>query len=231
MELRLYWQIVRRRWWVPVAVVVIALAASFAMRLLRPPSYPYQVAIRFSMGLAPEPKTGNEYHYDRYYTYLTSEYLIDDFSEVVKSGAFAQAVSQRLAATDEPIQVPAGAIQGSAQTGVQHRILTVRITWGEPDALRHIADAVVAELQENNARYFAQLGAEGAEVFLLDPPHVYQLGPGMREKLDLPIRLVLAIAVGLALAFLWDYADDSVQDRQDLEAMGMRVLAEIPGTR
>ena len=228
MELRLYWRIIRRRWWVPVIVVVVALAASYGMRLLRPTSYPYQVAMRFSMGLAPEPKTGDAYHYDRYYTYLTSEYLIDDFSEVVKSGAFAQAVSQRLAQTDEPIQVPAGTIQGSAQTGIQHRILTVHITWGEPDALQRIANAVVAELQENNARYFAQLGAEGAEVFLLDMPHVYQLGPGLREKLDLPIRLVLALAAGLALAFLWDYLDDSVRNRRDLEAMGMLVLAEIP---
>jgi hypothetical protein len=40
---------------------------------------------------------------------LASEYLVDDMAEVVRSGAFADAVSQRLAG--QGISVPAGAIE------------------------------------------------------------------------------------------------------------------------
>ncbi len=229
MELRQYFAIVRRRWWLPVALMAVVLVASLFLRPSRAPQY--YVSMRFSMGIAPEPQRPNTYNYDRYYTYLTSEYLVDDFSEVVKSAAFAQAVSDRLAQGANPIQVPAGAIQGSTQAGKLHRILSVHIVWSNPDQLRLIADAVVKTLQEDNARFFAQLGAEGAQVFLLDPPTVGVVGAGLREKLDLPIRLILALTAGLALVFLAEYLDNTVRDRAEVEAMGLRVLAEVPRSR
>ena len=156
---------------------------------------------------------------------------MDDFSEVVKSAAFSQVVSDRLAQSAHPIQIPAGAIQGSTQSGKLHRILSVSIIWGDAAQLRLIADAVVQTLQEDNARYFAQLGIEGAQVYLLDPPNVGVVGAGLREKIDLPVRLVLALSAGLALVFLFEYLDTTIHDRSEVEAMGLRVLAEVPRQR
>ena len=49
-----------------------------------------------------------------------------------------------------------------------------------------------------------------------------------REQLDLPLRVLLALAAGIGLAFLWDYLDDSVRDRADLEQMGIAVLGVVP---
>ena len=40
---------------------------------------------------------------------------------------------------------------------------------------------------------------------------------------------VLALAAGIALAFLLDYLDDSVRSPRELEEMGLAVLGEIPG--
>jgi capsular polysaccharide biosynthesis protein len=229
MELRHYWQIICRRWWWPVLLVAIVLVASLATRPQKIPTY--QVSMRFSMGIAPEPTQPNVYNFDRYYTYLTSEYLIDDFSEVVRSAVFAQAVSDRLASSATPIQVPAGAIQGSTQSGKLHRILTLHISWGNAEQLKAIAEAAALTLQQDNARFFAQLGAEGAQVFLLDPPNVFEVGIGLREKMDIPIRLVLALIVGLGLIFLAEYLDNTVHERSELEALGLTVLAEIPQRR
>ena len=65
---------------------------------------------------------------------LTSEYLVDDLGEIVRSQAFAGAVSQRLA--DQGITVPAGAIGASTQPGKLHRILTVNINWPNEAELR-----------------------------------------------------------------------------------------------
>jgi len=224
MELRKYWEIVRRRWWLPVGLVGLVLVIS----LLWPQRAPavYEASLRFTVGLEPEPRTGDYYTYDRYYTWLTSEYIIDDFSEVVKSQAFAQGVSSRL--SDQEIQVPPGAIQGSTVAEKQHRILTLRITGPDPNQVGAIAEAAAAELTENNAQYFAQLGAEGAEVFLIDPPAVGLVPRSLQQRLDLPIRLLLALFVGISLAFLLDYLDDSVRNRGDLEALGLEVLGEIP---
>ncbi len=185
--------------------------------------------MRFAVGVVPEPSTGAYYTYDRYYTWLASEYLVDDLAEVVRSSAFASAVSQRLAM--HGIQVPAGAIQGSTQAGKLHRILSLSITWGQEEELRLIANAAVQTLQEESATFLAQLGAENAHVALIDPPVVGMVGPSLRERLDLPIRLFLALVAGVALAFLLDYLDDSVHGCSDLEALGLQTLAEIPRSR
>ena len=87
MEFRHYWRIVRRRLWI-IAVLVGVLAASYLVSA--PQATPtYTASMRFLLGVRPEPRTADQYAYDYYYTWLTSEYLVDDFAEVVKSRAFA----------------------------------------------------------------------------------------------------------------------------------------------
>ena len=226
MELREYWQIVRRRLWIVVALPLIVAAASLLMRPARVPTY--QASMRFLLGLEPEERTGDYYAYDKYYTWLTAEYLVDDTSEVVRSSAFAKSISDYLASSG--IQVPAGAIQGSTQAGQLHRVLTVSITWGDVKQLGDIANAVVAVLPAEVARHFAQVGTAGVQASLIDPPAVGPVAPGLREKLDLPLRLLLALVAGLALTFLLDFLDDTVRSKHEVEQSGVAVLAEIPPT-
>jgi len=195
--------------------------------LVRPTHAPlYQATMRFMMGLEPEVKSGDYYAYDKYYTWLTAEYLVDDVSELVRSSAFARAVSDRL--TNAGINVPAGAIHGSTQAGQLHRVLTVSIIGGDSTQLADIANAVVAVLPGEITRHFAQVGTSGVYASLIDPPAIGLVGASLREKLDLPIRLFLALAAGIALAFLLDYLDDTVHTRQELEQGEINVLAEIP---
>ncbi len=54
------------------------------------------------------------------------------------------------------------------------------------------------------------------------------MGRPAREQLDLPLRLLLALAAGVALAFLLDYLDDAVRVRGDVERLGLEVIGEIP---
>ncbi len=224
MELRQYWCIVRRRLWVVVALVIAVLVISVIMRSA--PATAYQATMRFMMGLEPEVKTGDYYTYDKYYTWLTAEYLIDDTAALVRSQAFAEAVSSRLTGTG--VTVPAGAVQGSTQTGQLHRILSVHIVWGDAEELSQIANAVVAVLPDQVARHFAQVGSSNVYASLIDPPAIGAVGASLRQKLDLPMRLVLALMAGVALAFVVDYLDTTVHSRQELEQSGLEVLAELP---
>ncbi len=223
MELRLYWRILRRRWWLP-AVLVLATALLLVTRPSPPPTY--VATMRFLVGVRPEPLDPQVYGYDRYYTWLTSEYLIDDFSEVVRGSEFAKRVSARLA--DRGITIPPGAIQGSTQTGKLHRLITISVYWGNPDELGPIAEAVIATVREDSAAFFPQAFGYGTEAILVDGPHVGPVLPGLRQKLDTPIRLMLALLVGLGLVFLWHYLDDTLYDRNDIAGMGLPLLAEIP---
>ncbi len=226
MELRTYWKIILRRWWLPVGLALLVGLLTLVMQKpwqARPASY--NAAMRFNVGIAPERIPG-VYTYDRYYTMLTSEYLVDDLGEIVRSQAFATAVSARLA--DQGIVVPPGAISASTQPGKLHRILTVNVGWGDETQLRAIAEAIAATLTEGSAEFFGQFSAEEADIRLIDPPTISLVGRPAREQLDLPLRVLLGLAAGIALAFLWHYLDATVRERAELEQMGLAVLGEIP---
>ncbi|MFH1085072.1 MAG: hypothetical protein V1772_04850 [Chloroflexota bacterium] len=221
MELRNYWRILQRRLWL-VAALLVAMGLSYVASAPRPtPSY--MAHMRFVVGIRPEPAHGDAYRYDRYYTWLTAEYLVDDLAEVVKSRAFAEDISAAAG-----VAVPAGVIQGATSAGKLHRLLTVTLTWHNDDELGRLAQAVVRTLQEQGGRYFAQLGTEDAVISVVDPPEISVVGPSLRQRLDLPLRLILALIAGVGLAFLADYLDPSVRSRHDLEAAGVAILAEIP---
>lgn len=224
MELREYWSIIRRRWWLPVGLLVVVTLAWLAMQRPWQPQPPvYTTTLSFSVGIQPQEAADGE---ENYYIALTSEYLIDDVAEVVRGSEFAATVSQRLAARG--IAVPAGAIQGSTQTGELHRILHVSTTWGDAGELAAIADAIAATLQEDAQRFMPRLFAQNGAAYLVNRGAISEVGIGLRQRLDLPLRLLIAVLAGVALCFLWHYLDTSVRERKQLETMGLRVLGEIP---
>jgi capsular polysaccharide biosynthesis protein len=220
MELRAYWRVVRRRIWVVVALPALVLISYLALRTDVSPSY--VAGMRFVVGVRPEPAS-EQYTYDRYYTWLTAEYLLDDLAEVVKSQRFARDVADR-----SGLPVPPGAIQGATSAGKLHRILNVSVSWPDPDELGRLAEAVQGVLVDGAGGYFAQLGTEAATVSVIDPPSIHVVGPSLRQRIDLPLRLALGLGAALGLTFLLDYVDDSVRDRRDLQTLGLPVLAEVP---
>jgi capsular polysaccharide biosynthesis protein len=138
-------------------------------------------------------------------------------------------VSERLA--DASLHVPPEIIQGSATTSKHHRILSLQLHWPVQGELALMAQAVADELEENAGTYFQQLGSDTAFATLLDGPRVSQAGPDLRQRLEFPLRLILAFLAGLGLVFLWSYLDDSIRERRELEDMGLAVLGEIPRHR
>ena len=225
MELREYWTILCRRWWIAVGLAVAVGALSLLQ--LRPwQSKPpvYSASMRMLVGVLPVAEQDATAYDPRYYAWLTSEYLVDDFTEVVRSRLFADNVSARLA--DQAITVPAGAIQASAATGKLHRIITLSFTWGDAVQLEQIARAAANELIENTRFYFQQLGTGEAGVTLIDGPSIGAVGGGVRDQIELPLRILLALLVGVGIVFLLHYRDSA-----DVEALGLRVLGEIPRTR
>lgn len=224
MELRQYWRIVYKRLWILIALVAIVLASSLALRPGRPALY--QTSMRFTVAVLPESRSDDYYAYDRYYTWMASEYLVDELTEIVGSEAFARAVSEELAGSD--LDLPAGAIRGSLGADRKHRILTLHLTWGDQAQLGEIANAAAKALRERSADFLGQLGTTDADIRLIDPPRVLPVARSLKDKLDLPIRLFLALVAGVALTFVLDYLDDTVRDRAEVEALGLAVLGEIP---
>lgn len=236
MELREYWQILRRRWSIPVILTLtVALLSAIQLRPWEADPPQFGANMRLLVGVMPAADADVTAYDPRYYAWLTSEYLVDDFTEVVRSQLFAQNVSDRLHAGAENgtpgLEIPAGVIRGSAVTGRQHRIISLELTWGDPAQLAEMAAAAAAELVENAPAYFEQMGTNNADVTLLDPPSVYTVGPSLRTRLEWPLRMGLALIAGIGIAFLLEYLDTSVRTRRHLEELGLTILGEIPRNR
>ena len=217
MELRQYWHIIWRRWWLIAVLLAVVLIVSLVT--YQQPAPVYQANMRFAIGIEGDEPVSVVSGEGRSDAWLASEYLADDLSEVLKGGDMAAKVSERAGFT-----VPAGTIWA----GREHRIMTVSITWGDPDQAQRIAEAVGAIVQDAGAGYFPQLDGVQAKAVLIDGPGIGQVGRSLKDKLDLPIRLFVALVAGIALAFLWDYLDATVRDRAELESLNVRVLGEIP---
>ena len=222
MELRRFLRVILRRWWLvaaPVVVVVAHLAVTY-----HPPPTVYQVVMRFAAGTQP---AGLSLDYDRYYPWLTSEYIANGLADVAETRAFAQAVADRLAergVTADPAAVQAAIVTDNAQS-----ILVVYLTWPDPAQCRVLAEAVADELTQNGAAYFPQLEGLDPAVRLLDSPEPFPLPPSLRAQMLGPtVRLGLALAVGIGLALAWHYFDPTVRDPEELETLGIPVLARIP---
>lgn len=230
MEIREHWAILRRRIWIPITLMGLTLILSlWQMRPWQATLPTYSASMRMLVGVLPNDQADVTAYDPRYYSWLTSEYLVDDFTEVVRSALFAQRVSDRL--SDESITVPPGVIQGSAATGKLHRIITLNFTMANRDQIQAVARAAASELSEDAAFYFKQLGTEGAGVTVIDGPTVGEVGRSLRDQLDLPLRLLMAFLVGVGLAYLLEYLDNSVRSVRDIEALGLPWLGSIPKRR
>ena len=223
MELRQLWKIIRRRWVLALIPAVVVLALGVATWRPAPPAY--NAGVRFVVGQPPGAAAA-EFDEQRYYNWLTSEYIVNGLTDWVRGGKFAEAVSKRLAT--QGIDVPAGAIQGGLAVDNARSMLTISLTAGDATQLEQMLGGVIAVLTEDNAGALPQLGGENALLTQLDEPVVNPISAGIRSQLDLPLRVALALAAGLGLALLAHYIDPTVRDREEVTRAGLSILAEIP---
>jgi capsular polysaccharide biosynthesis protein len=222
MELRTYVHIIRRWWWLILLPRIIIGGIGLAT-YQRPPTT-YGSTVRFTASLPPT--VSGEGFDPNYYSWLTSEYIVGSLSDWIKTGAFAEAVSEELTTRGHPL--PAPAVQGALASDYVRSQLLLYVNTGNPDDTKAIAEAAIMVLQTRNADAFPQLGGENAVVNALDVPSVGAITPGLRSMLDLPIRLGLGLAVGLALAFAAHYLDPRIRSRDDVQLLGLKVIGEIP---
>ena len=200
MELRTYWQILIRRWWLALIPAVVVLGIGWAT--YRRPAPVYQVGIRFTVGYVPE--TSATSLYDKYYAaWLASEYIASGLGEWAKTGDFAAEMSREL--QKQNLDISAAALAGRVATDVKRSMITMYIQGNDARQLEAIATAAIAVMQTRNAQAFPQLGSNGAIVRAMDPPAAGQVPLGLRTQLDLPIRVALALGVGIALVFFAHY--------------------------
>lgn len=230
MELREYWGIIRRRWWLPAAIAVVALLASTVVGLRGATAF--KTDMRLAVSTLPVQDPNAERYFDpTYYSNLDSEYLADDMSEFMTSRAFADEVHRELASSSTPLDVDIDSIMTATRTKKTHRFIDITITTPTFDEGAAIAGSIGRILSDPNhvAQYLTALTAYHTQMEIVTPPVTHRANTVVGLISEIGLRTVIGLIVGLGLAFLLDYLDQSVRTREEAERLlQMPVLAEIP---
>ncbi len=226
MELREYWHVIWSRRLMIGTLLLVTLVVSMGLTYGRPPTYETELRILVKPILPDAPDTG--YYSREYYRTLYVEYAQDDLSEVIKSRRFAADIA-------EHIQTRYGAAPGIAEvvaafeTRKEHR--AVRITVSTPSSrhTKRIGEAAAEVLQTIGWQYVSPEERPQVEVQVIDPPQEPAAPTLLFRALTVVLHVSVALAVGVALAFLLDTFDDRVRTADEVERdLGWPVLAAIP---
>jgi capsular polysaccharide biosynthesis protein len=227
MELRQYIQIVWDRRLIVLATTLVAFVAAAASVLLLPQAATsYQASIQIGV----RPRNFPEESYRRFYEYygfLSSEYLNDDIINIVEGGGFLDAIRARLAPT-RPGAPPNGSIKGKKA----HRVIAFTVSSDRSEDAMDIAKTI-ADLLNNpgptDPRYLEFLSEQRPIMTVIDAPRLTTQSAVRRGAFDIAVRTALGLIVGLGLAFLFHYLDDTIRDRSEVESLtDLPILAEIP---
>jgi capsular polysaccharide biosynthesis protein len=229
MELRGYWSIVWERRLVVVGVTLLALLAAVLSVVALPQPLPsYQATIQLGVSPTRFPEMSYQ-NYSEYYAFLASEFLNDDIINVVEGNGFQDALKARFA------NRPGGAPNGSIKGKKAHRVITFTVSSDRGEDAMTMAQGIqelLANPGPGDPKYLEMFSAQQPRVVTIDAPRLI-VQPGVRRgAFDVAVRTLLGLVVGIALAFLLHYLDDTIRDRADLErALGLPVMAELPGGR
>lgn len=229
MELRQIVKVLLRRWLLVGLPAVIALGFALVGLLEKPVAGGFAASMRFTAATSPDSYEALGYEDGAYYPWLASEYVVNGLVDWVRTSTFTEAVSARLASEDlaiSPLQLRSIITADNARS-----VIDVGVSWPDEAQLGQIASAVAAVLTEDAAGAFPQFGEAGVEVVLLDAPTLSPVPPAITSRLEPVIRFAIGLAAGVALAFLAEYIDPSLHERQQVEALGYSVIAEIPSHR
>jgi capsular polysaccharide biosynthesis protein len=230
LELVALLRVLRRRAWLVLGLPAAVLVLSLATYRAPPPSY--QARLAFAVDV---PRSAIVVGSDEGTAAKIGEALVDDISRILPRDVFAAAVVERL---PEGLAVAPGELASETSATDRHRVADLTVTRALPpgaDAaafqgeLATVAEAVLAELQENADLWFARLGEDEVRLTVIDRPDVMLVEPGLRERLELPLRLLLALAAGLGLALVLHALDPRLYTGSEVvAATGAPLLGWLP---
>jgi len=224
MELRAYAAVLRRHARLIGLITLATLIISTGLALRGPAAY--TATMRLAVSVVPDPRVGDFFKYDSYYSVLTSEYLADDLSELLKSEAIAADVSAEMGQSVEP-----ETIVNLTRTKKTHRLLDIQVSGSDPQAALAIALAYERVLNTKLVNYLAFMQANNGFVRIVNQPKVARTNSLPLTAAEIGLRTMAGLIGAVGLAFLLEYIDDRLRDRRQVESfLGTRVLAEIPST-
>lgn len=219
MELLTVLHILLRRWWlvlIPVIITTALAVPDFLSRRATAGGYAASLQYTAFQSMTAIPRDG-----DYQDIWLSSELTINAFTDWVQGSSFKQEIAARLGGSADVAPLSIFADNGRS-LGV------INFYHPDPAQLEAIVTTAIDVLQTRSQVYYGQLGGEPANVTLIDRSAVVPAPPPLADRFGPFIRSGLGLLAGIGLAFLAHYLDPVVRRREEVEALGLPVIAAIP---
>lgn len=194
-------KLIRRRW----LFFLVPFAAMLAVGIITydAPQPVHTVGLRFIVGQPPY-NAADLREEDRYYSWVTSEYIVAAVADWASGTQFPELVADRLAA--DGVEVSPNALQAQFSVERVRSMLTFSVTtWPDEAETEQIMLAVIDVLANENQEMLPILGDYPAEIVPIDVPRVDTIPPAVTDQLSLFMRVGAAITAGLAGVFLAEW--------------------------
>jgi capsular polysaccharide biosynthesis protein len=203
MELRLYLDILRRRWPLVAAVPLLVALVSAAAALMRPARYESAALLLVTRGDAPPGSTAG-------LTYQADDTTAEDLPAIVAGAPFRRDLAAELA--ERGLSYDEAALAEALRSGHQEHVVTIAAQTGDPADAPAIVGAAVDLVGRNGLRYWGDPNATperpGLRVALLDPPEGGRRVNGAQAiAVDVALRTLLGFLAASGIAFLMHYLD------------------------
>ena len=222
-EIRLYVIVLLRRWpflLVPMVVVTVLGLARFSV-----PQPTYKTSVQYIVSQDPTISAESNEE-SRQFVWLNSQYVVNTITDWSNGTEFAGRVAAEM--RTKGFDIETGEVAAALETGTIRSKLEVFIDHPEEDIVGAMAEAATIVLNRDNLEAIPQLGQDPALITPIDEIEVEIVAAGLKGYLDLPIRLVIAAAMGIAVALFAEYIDPKIRTRQQIAAIRLPLIGEIP---
>jgi len=221
MEIADYLRLLRHRWKLIVAVVVLAVLAALAASLVTTPKYAASTQLFVST-------TGQDTTAAAYQGGLFSQQRVTSYAELIQGQQVAQRVVDTLKLPMTAAQV-AGEVSASVTTNTV--ILGVTVTDASPQRARDIANTLSDQFTKLVAELETPQGSTtaAAKVTVVQQASLPTSPVVPKTTRNIALGAVVGLLLGVGLAVLRDRLDNTVKDRREVvEATQAAVVGAIP---
>jgi capsular polysaccharide biosynthesis protein len=229
MELRHYFDIVRRSWPLVVGLPLLVALLTIALWFVLPGRYGTQVTMLVTQQqIATNQTDALLPDYNNFNSWAASEYIVDDLLQLVETRRFAQDVAASVQ-SQHGVALDVEQVRRGMDAERKHRTVFLTVEANNRDHATWIAQGAVEVLRQRGLEYWNRQDSAQLSVSVLDAPEgSSRVGGVIGLALDLAIRTLLALLLAIGIAFLRHYLDTSLRRQDDVEALGLPVVGTIP---
>ncbi len=216
MELKQYLDIIMKRLWIVIAIVILAAGISTYINF-------YVLSSMYTadttLMIISQDSTRNT---ELYNDVMVGQQLAKDYSEIIKSRTIAEAVISELGLKDITAQTLADSISVSAKE--QTSVIQISVENKDPEMAMKIANSTASVFSK---RVVEIMGVKN--VTIVDKAVKPETPSSPRKARNIGLIVVASLIIGGVIAFLIEYMDNTIKTAEDIEIfLGMNVIGILP---